>query len=398
MNIVFYTSPGLLDAAFSLVSHISRNSKLHLILEISPEGRGGPHSVPHISLPSGLLPVEAFPNWPASRIRERLRNLESFKLAVFNTRCSFHPMTAVNCWRVGRFINGIKPNMLHFHGISKRSMGLLYLLHNIPFCISIHDSISHHGEKNCMYDMMQCLYARKATGLIFHSDYCLKTFRFTSSLRQTTQTTTIPLGIYDVFREKHVQESNNVNSQGCYDVLFFGRISPYKGVEILLEAARLVAQQMPRFRMVIAGKPISGYKIPKPPRLSNEGYCEYRLHLIEDVEMQSLFARSKLLVAPYIDATQSGVISTAYAFHKPVVATAVGGIPEMVENGITGLLVPPRNPQALASAILELLTNKSLLKKMSEAIQYKEDTELAWTRLSDMTLRFYEKVIYNHNS
>ena len=75
----------------------------------------------------------------------------------------------------------------------------------------------------------------------------------------------------------------------------------------------------------------------------------YRIPYKEGAE---LFQRCSVVALPYIDASQSGVIPTAYGFKKPVVVTEVGAIPEIVGDGITGFIVPPRNPEALAEAIV----------------------------------------------
>ena len=96
--------------------------------------------------------------------------------------------------------------------------------------------------------------------------------------------------------------------------------------------------------------------------------------------MRRLFEEASLVVLPYVEASQSGVVQTAYAFHTPVVASAVGGLPEAVVDGITGRLVPPKDPSALAAAVSELLLNKTLRARMREGIRQLEDTEFGWPR------------------
>jgi glycosyltransferase involved in cell wall biosynthesis len=85
-------------------------------------------------------------------------------------------------------------------------------------------------------------------------------------------------------------------------------------------------------------------------------YDEY----VPDEKRAQLFRQASVVVLPYTEATQSGVIPVAYSFSKPVVATAVGGIPSQVENGVTGYLVPPRDEKALAGAIVRLLLDRNL--------------------------------------
>ncbi len=95
--------------------------------------------------------------------------------------------------------------------------------------------------------------------------------------------------------------------------------------------------------------------------------------------------QSTFVVCPYLDATQSGVVLTAYAFGKPVIATQVGGLPEYVHHG--------ENPDALAEAIIYLLQNPEKRRQMKKAIQQLAETELSWSRIAEQTVKVYEKVL-----
>ena len=83
-------------------------------------------------------------------------------------------------------------------------------------------------------------------------------------------------------------------------------------------------------------------------------------------EVSQLFRQANVVVLPYIEATQSGVVPVAYTFGKPVVATTVGGLPEQVEHEQTGLLVPPRDERALADAVVRLLKDRDLRHRMGQ--------------------------------
>ena len=77
-----------------------------------------------------------------------------------------------------------------------------------------------------------------------------------------------------------------------------------------------------------------------------------------------------LVVLPYLSASTSGILLTAYGFAKPVVATNVGCLPEYVENGVTGLLIEPANIEQLATAIVRLLSDDDLRHSMGENAAY----------------------------
>jgi glycosyltransferase involved in cell wall biosynthesis len=85
---------------------------------------------------------------------------------------------------------------------------------------------------------------------------------------------------------------------------------------------------------------------------------------------------------------------TAYAFNKPVVASSVGGIPEVVTDNVTGTLVPARNPRALAEAIIDLLLNRGKRARMKKNIE-KECLEgkLSWDNVAKETIEVYQKAI-----
>ena len=391
LKVVFYTRPSYLDSAFPLVSALCERAEVHLIVEVSPEGReGGVFPLPTTQLPGGLLPVDALPGWLPPAVQDRLQTLASFHLAVYTAQRAFYPGNVLTCWQVARYIRSLRPHILHLDEASSRAASLPHLLPDLRLVVSIHDSRPHLGEQKGRFGLVRRLCLGKAQALVFHSAYSQKTFAdMPESWKEKVHTSVVPLGICVVFRAC----GEDVPDADGHMVLFFGRIAPYKGLEVLLEAAPLVAQRVPGLRLVVAGRPIPGYQVPQPPQLANGGTCECHLGHIPYEETRRLFAKSSLVVLPYLEASQSGVIATAYAFRRPVVTTAVGGLPEMVEHGATGYLVPPRDPEALASAIAELLLNPARRRQMADNIRAKEQGELSWERLAEMTLDVYGRVL-----
>jgi glycosyltransferase involved in cell wall biosynthesis len=99
------------------------------------------------------------------------------------------------------------------------------------------------------------------------------------------------------------------------------------------------------------------------------------------------------VVLPYIEASQSGVVPVAYRFGKAVVASRVGGVPDLVDDGRTGLLVPPRNVHALASAIVRLLQDDALRQAMGQAGRNKMEAECSPQAVANLTMAVYQKTI-----
>jgi glycosyltransferase involved in cell wall biosynthesis len=110
-----------------------------------------------------------------------------------------------------------------------------------------------------------------------------------------------------------------------------------------------------------------------------------------------LFQRASVVVLPYTDASQSGVVPLAYAFGKPVVVTDVGSLPEVVDDAETGYIVPPKDPTRLGDAIIDLLKNKEKRKTMGEKAYRKGEEELSWGRIALRTVEVYKKAISLRN-
>jgi glycosyltransferase involved in cell wall biosynthesis len=190
----------------------------------------------------------------------------------------------------------------------------------------------------------------------------------------------VHLGPYDVYRAFSAEAPPRADAPM---VLFFGRLSPYKGLDVLYGAAARVAEEVPGVRFVVAGRPIGGYAVPSPPDLTGGATLDVRPHYITNAELADLFQRADVVVCPYTDATQSGVVMTAYAFAAPVVASRVGGLPEYVMHGQTGLLVAPGEPDALASALIRVLREPGLRSSLGQGIRDIVAGKLSWAHAAD---------------
>ena len=115
------------------------------------------------------------------------------------------------------------------------------------------------------------------------------------------------------------------------------------------------------------------------------------LQRVKGEEVASYFRQAGLLVVPYTDASQSGVIPITYTLKVPVVATRIGGIPEQVEDGKTGLLVPPGNVPQLAEACVRLLTDSLLAAKLGHARYEKAMREWSWEHIADQVIASLKK-------
>jgi len=198
----------------------------------------------------------------------------------------------------------------------------------------------------------------------------------------------VPHGTYTFFKQyPDVQVSKGINT-----IIFFGNIREYKGLGCLLQAVPIIQKQVKNVKIIIAGE---GDLSPYQPLMGACDRSVFEIHneFVPNDLVASLFQRSTLAVLPYTEMSgMSGVLNVAYAFGKPVVVSDVGGLNEAVEHGKTGLLVPPRDPQALADAIIRLLKDPELRAMMGKNVNRKAE-ELSWDNIAKKTMDVYEKVI-----
>ena len=171
-------------------------------------------------------------------------------------------------------------------------------------------------------------------------------------------------------------ESDFDNSYSEY-VLLFGKIKPYKGVEVLLNASRMVRKKVgKKFNVMIAGKGNVSY-LNTLVRNDDQEYIHLRNGYIPDIEIPELFRNAKFLVLPYIEASQSGVVSLAYTFSKPVIVSNVGSIAEYVDHGVTGLIFESGNARQLANYIEELVESNDRCIEMGKNAYKKMKKEMS---------------------
>lgn len=164
-------------------------------------------------------------------------------------------------------------------------------------------------------------------------------------------------------------------------ILFFGLVRPYKGLEVLLEAVAEVRRKLPELRLIVAGEFYereSHYR-DLIARLGIARAVDVRNRFIGDREVATLFAACDVVVQPYLTATQSGVAQVAFHFDRPVIVTDVGGLAEVVQDGVAGLVVPPGNPDALAAAIQRFFQD-AMAESLGAGVRARK-SEFSWDRL-----------------
>ncbi len=179
-------------------------------------------------------------------------------------------------------------------------------------------------------------------------------------------------------------------------VLFFGLLSPSKGLDDLIEAFELVRQTSDA-KLLIVGYPtkhinIDGLKAKIAERnLTECVILDPRYIPLEEVG--GLMNLATVAVYPYRSSTQSGALQVAYTFGRPVVATKVGGLPEAVEHGRSGFVVPASAPPELADGILKLVKNPELAKVMGQYARHLSETRFSWKTVARQIVKVYEELL-----
>jgi glycosyltransferase involved in cell wall biosynthesis len=175
--------------------------------------------------------------------------------------------------------------------------------------------------------------------------------------------------------------------------LFFGRIYEYKGLRYLLNAAPLISAAAPHVRFIIAGTGADFSKYRS--MIQDSANFDIRNRFIPDEEVARLFAEADLLALPYIEASQSGILSNAIGFGLPVVATEVGELSAVIRETGMGLIVPPADSSALAEAITNIAVDHRLYDEL--AVKAQLATARAYPReaILALTLTAYEAATQN---
>lgn len=293
--------------------------------------------------------------------REKMRILDDRVSTVFIRGRQSQATSVVSALEARRALARFEPDVVHSQAHADWRLllasGGARAAANV---VTVHDVEPHPGSavhSTRVHRAVQRALMRRADAFVVHGEF------LRDRLREVEQ-----VGSRDVFVIPHgilAQPAIPKPLPVEDTVLFFGRLEPYKGLDDFVEAVRAARRMVPGLRAVIAGRGSEAARL----RASTSGEDAFRWEerFIPDEELPSLFGDAALVVLPYREASQSGVVPLAFASGRPVIATEVGALGEAVRHGETGLLVPPGDPTALARAMAGLLGDRQTLARMSEA-------------------------------
>lgn len=302
-----------------------------------------------------------------------------------------------NWLKIGRELKELKPDILlikfwlPFMGPCFGTIGRITAGNKHTKVITILDNVVPHesrpGDKVFTSYFLKCCHGFIAMSKKVMTDLLL----FTKSENRRL----IPHPIYDNFGEKVTKaeacQHLKIAASGKY-ILFFGFIRDYKGLDVLLKAMAEPGMKESGIQLIIAGE---YYEDAQPyldlmASLGLEKQLILSTDFIPDNDVKYYFGAADLVVQPYKTATQSGISQIAYHFEKPMVVTAVGGLPEIVPHGKAGYVVATE-PEAISKAILDFYSDEKKADVLREGVA-DEKKQYSWSRITNGIIELAEAV------
>lgn len=283
--------------------------------------------------------------------------------------------------------------IIHWQGVARPQV-LLALMRlapfkQLPWVYTVHN-VFPHETKPVTIQTFEEIY-KYMQGLIFHTQYSQKLFQFHFPSIHGKQVV-IPHGEYGFLDNPPSERKYYSIEKKQNSLLFFGNIRPYKGLDVLLNAMAQVVEDFPQIHLTIAGQPLEPFDRYQALIEANKinQHIGLRLGYIPDEDIPDLFHSANIVVLPYRDIDQSGVLLLALAMGNAVVASNTGGMAEVIKDGETGLLVPPNDTEQLTQAIIHLLKDPQKTERLGKAGKEDVTQRFSWDSIAHQTIEFYQ--------
>jgi len=275
-------------------------------------------------------------------------NIEFLNLDVPRVR-SFRNLFYL--FKLRKIIKDINPDIIHLQSGLIWEYLLFTFFKSSNIILTIHDVLIHPSATFIQTPQVFLNTAIKyASKFIVHGQ-CLKTLLVEKYPAVCSEKVYVmPHGLIKKYG------SRDIRSRNGYNILFFGNIDKWKGIEYLLESSEIIFQSIIAAKIVISGRVFDKNILQL---LSKEKYKKilFKPGRVRDDEVAKLFDWADLLILPYIEGSQSGVINLALSFALPVIVTDVGALSEMVIDGETGYIIPSRSPKHIANAVIDFFSD-----------------------------------------
>lgn len=350
-----------MDISLEVINAIKSRVNLHILIEVTPNSRNA-NIMNLTSLPADKIIVSAdelLDQQQLSLFKNYFDGCQSVNFVLFAEKEKSVAAILGVGRAVRKLIRKYNPTVLHFESFSVRTLPLLPLIFGERKIVySIHDGQLHSGEKNWKDRLARFLFLGlgKRKAFVFYSEFTKNQFLNGRNMAKV-QCQKIQIQKYSFWKKLH----DRFPSSARY-ILFFGRISKYKGVPALLDAMSEVWVQFPDVALIIAGR---GH-VPEVANhslvIKKDNRIRFVNRHIQNDELAKFISDAMVVVCPYTDASQSGVLWTAFGLDKPVVATNVGAFKEFIRPGFNGFLIEEVSPKSIAKALVGCLTGNKFLE------------------------------------
>lgn len=382
MKVAYISTPHLADCDIPLIGELQKKINLFYFLKVSESTkRLTLIKIESLNKRGGVYPASDFPE-----LAYLANAIDLSKTYIVNLPGK-HDWSISNLLTIFRMVCVIlhkKINIVHLTWPPRYGEFFTYLLRK-RIVITMHDPLPHSSEDTWLNRL--------------HRDVCFRLLNDFILLNETQKEDFIKTYHMGAKRVVLSHLSAYTNLQNIKPqkpdvsnyVLFFGGISSHKGIEYLCEAMDKVCKKHPNVKLVVAGKGKIYFDLNQYAIYSN-GHLVLLNRYLDDTELVGLIRSSLFVVCPYVDATQSGVIMSAFALNKPVIATNVGALPSMVKNGLYGTIVPPRDVTSLATAINTLIEDPQKIEAMTENIKHDYSKgKYSWNAIAQGITDIYTK-------
>lgn len=239
----------------------------------------------------------------------------------------------------------------------------------VPYLMVLHDALPHRGDDVPLRDALLKREIEEADGVVALTEH-VRTILCNEYGYPVDRAWVAPHGVFPYGAPAATKPEGSK-----LRLLFFGRIMPYKGLDLLLDAYTTLRKEQCPVELVIRG---SGDLAPYAAQLAGLDDVTIDRRWIAENEIGPIFQEADIVVLPYHAASQSGVIATAYAVGVPVVVTPVGGLVEQVKHEQTGLIATAPTAAAIADAIRRMVHEPALRQRCAEGARHEAETALSW--------------------
>ena len=353
-SILYYLHTYFMDSALEWLNDLKSSYDVHLVVELSPDSIKSTV----INIDSRIIDndfgdlYEVLDETTKQVLAPYLQGLASIKYVFYPTKQMLSFKNLAIAFKVLFYIKRSKIGTIHFDTTSGRLMPVLPFLFSLKRIATIHDPTPHTGEETLKKTIIKKVYNYLITNYLVYSRYSYQQFIFNN--RQ------LHFNIFNAQLKPYSYISKldtSIKKEKKY-ILFFGRISYYKGIDLLIDAYQTLASQYPNLNLIIAGKGSIDYI---PTDNTHIDGIRFLNKYVSIQELAELIQNAEFIVCPYREATQSGVLMTAFALNKPVLATNVGAFPEYVVENVNGMLVDP-TVNGIKKGIQNMLLNNQYKK------------------------------------